>query len=126
MNRLTKRNFLKMASVASLTLLTSPSNLFAQNDKQKSIIIYYSKSGNTEKVAHNIAKLTNYPIIKIIPLPDYSGNYTDLVDTTRIEILTGQKRNIADIGIDLSQFNQILLGSPRWWYTFSIPVIQFY
>ena len=125
MDKMTKRSFLKKASIASYLMLTSPKTLFAENSKTKSVIIYYSKSGNTEKLANNIAKITNYPLIKINPLPDYNGAYQNLVDTTRIEILTGKQRNIADINIDLSKFNQILLGSPRWWYTLSIPVIQF-
>lgn len=123
MDKITKRSFLKSTLAASYFLLTSPDKLFAQNNK--SIIIYYSKSGNTETLANNIAKLTNYPLIKINPVPDYNGSYNNLIDTTRLEILTGNHRKIEPVNIDLTEFNQIILGSPRWWYTLSIPVIEF-
>lgn len=125
MDKITKRSLLKSTLAASYFLLTSPDTLFAQNNKNKSIIIYYSKSGNTEKLAYNISKLTSFSLIKIKPISDYSGEYQNLVDTTRMEILTGKRRDIENIGIDLHKFDQILLGSPRWWYTLSMPVIQF-
>lgn len=125
MDKMTKHSFLKKASIASYLMLTSPKTLFAESSKTKSVIIYYSKSGNTEKLANNIAKITNYPLIKINPMPDYSDDYQNLVVETRKEVLTGNRKDIENIGIDLTKFDQILLGSPRWWYTFSMPVIQF-
>ena len=45
----------------------------------KTLIIYYSYTKNTEKIAQKIAELKNYDILKLEPLTDYSTDYQQVV-----------------------------------------------
>lgn len=79
----------------------------------KSIIIYYSRSGNTEKIAKQIQSDINCDILKIEPEEEY-GNY--ISSCLRV---TKEKRNpvppafITEVP-DLKDYDCIFIGYPIW------------
>lgn len=79
----------------------------------KPIILYYSRSGNTEKIALQAQKDLNCEIIKIIPEEAY-GNYVSSCLRTTKE----KKASVAPAFItpvpDLKEYDIILLGYPIW------------
>lgn len=78
------------------------------------LIVYFSNSGNTEKMAEIIQKETGGDIFRIEPLIPYPADMAQLLYQTRLERDAGTlpplKENIADIG----KYNTVFVGSPNW------------
>lgn len=79
----------------------------------KPIVIYYSRSGNTEKLAKRAQNDLDCPIIKIVPEKAY-GNYIE--SCLRVTKERGKKITPAFVTEipDLSEYDAILLGYPVW------------
>jgi flavodoxin len=92
---------------------------------KKTLVIYHSAQGNTEKVAKEIASEIQCDLIKI--------NKEDVVNPSRIEtaskiikqLLQRNKFKHVVEKIDLSSYERIYIGSPCWFYTYTPPIGQF-
>lgn len=89
----------------------------------KTLIVYYSYTNNTEKVAKRIAELKKYNILKLEPLVDYSTDYQKVVDEEEAKMDSEEVVELKPINIDLNQYDRIILGTPVWWYTMA-PVVR--
>lgn len=89
----------------------------------KTLIVYYSYTNNTEKVAKRIAELKKYDILKLEPLVDYSTDYQKVVDEEEAKMDSEEIVELKPINIDLNQYDRIILGTPVWWYTMA-PVVR--
>ena len=91
----------------------------------KAIVIYYSLSGNTKKIAELIKDKTGADIEEIQTLTPYTGDYNSIVEQGHKEINNGYKPKIKQISADLSEYNTVILGTPVWWYTMAPAVFTF-
>ena len=89
----------------------------------ETLIVYYSYTNNTEKVAKRIAELKKYDILKLEPLVDYSTDYQKVVDEEAAKMDSEEIVELKPINIDLNQYDRIILGTPVWWYTMA-PVVR--
>lgn len=89
----------------------------------KTLIVYYSYTNNTEKVAKRIAELKKYDILKLEPLIDYSADYQKVVDEEEVKMDSEEIVELKPINVDLNQYDRIILGTPVWWYTMA-PVVR--
>lgn len=88
---------------------------------KKSIVVYYSASGNTKIVAEKIQKATGADIQEIKPVSAYTESYNELLNEAKREIQKGVKRPIYPL--DLSSYDVIYIGSPVWWGTVAPPLM---
>ncbi|MCU6761576.1 flavodoxin [uncultured Roseburia sp.] len=79
----------------------------------KAIIIYYSRSGNTEKIALQAQKDMKCEIIKIVPEEAY-GNYISSCLRVTKEKKAAAAPAFTNPIPDLTDYNMILLGYPIW------------
>lgn len=91
----------------------------------KSLILYYSYTGNTKKIAEMIHKQLGGDIAQIETVIPYTGSYNDVVNQGQDEVRQGYMPQIKPISIDMSQYDTIILGTPVWWYTFAPAVKTF-
>lgn len=89
----------------------------------KKIIIYYSYTGNTKKVAQYIKNKLHCDLLELEPKIPYSDDYDIVVNQGQDEVNTEYTPLIKDIEINLKDYDEIILGSPIWWYTFA-PVVR--
>lgn len=89
--------------------------------KKKSIVVYYSASGNTKIVAEKIQRAAGADIQEIKPITPYVESYNELLKEAKGEIQKGVKRPIHPI--DLSSYDVIYIGSPVWWGTVAPPLM---
>ena len=80
----------------------------------KAIILYYSKSGVTEKLAKRIQADLGCDMIKIEPEKEY-GNYAQAVTRVAKEKLTKVTPAFKTDIVDLSDYELILVGYPVWY-----------
>ena len=86
----------------------------------KRLVAYFSASKTTEKAANMIAEAGGYDICEIIPKEAYTKadlNWMDKKSRSSIEMKDKKIRpEIKDNDIDMSQYDEIILGFPIWWY----------
>lgn len=89
------------------------------------LIIYYSWSGNTRKIAQIIQKETGGDIVEIIPENPYPSSYTATVEQAKKEIKMDYKPPIKTKIEDIEKYDIIFVGTPNWWSTIAPPVATF-
>ena len=84
-----------------------------------SVVIYFSATGTTKKIAERIAKQANSDIIEIIPKDKYKSEDLDYNNDCRAnrEQKDITARPIIDNTIDIDKYDTIYLGYPIWWGT---------
>ncbi len=83
-----------------------------------SLVIYFSATGTTKKVASNIAEVANASLAEIVPKEPYTDadlEYT--VDSCRANQEQNDEtaRPAIKKTIDVSKYDTIYLGYPIWW-----------
>jgi len=90
----------------------------------KSIVVYYSLTGNIDSLATTIAKLTDADICKLELESEYPKNFFKFVKGGHdaVRHLTPKLKTILP---DLSQYDRIYIGSPVWASTYAPPIGSF-
>lgn len=83
------------------------------------IVIYYSYSGNTRRIARMIQNALGVSAVEIRTIKPYTGSYNNVVDQGQREVNSGFLPEIEPLDVDLSQYDTVILGTPVWWYTFA-------
>ena len=84
-----------------------------------SVVLYFSATGTTKKIAQKIASESNSDIIEIIPKEEYSKEDLDYNSDCRANKEQNDSKARPEIKntIDISKYNTIYLGYPIWWGT---------
>lgn len=88
----------------------------------KTLVIYYSLTGNTKEIAEKIKNKTNadlYEIKTAEPLPTGPKLYL----AVREQLKTQKYPALENIP-DVSAYDTIFIGAPVWWYTAATPVLS--
>jgi len=89
----------------------------------KTLIIYFSWSGNTDRLVREINEHFNFDVVRIERKIPYSSDYDVCAYKEAKE--EWQERlypEIKDLNIDINAYDRILLFFPIWWYTFPMPI----
>ena len=81
----------------------------------KSLVVYFSWSGNTENVAKSIQAQTDADIFEIVPATPYSDDYDTVVDFAQEEQKNNARPAISGSIENLEQYDVIYVGFPNWW-----------
>ncbi|MFT4104717.1 MAG: flavodoxin [Lacrimispora sp.] len=88
----------------------------------KALVLYYSYTGNTEKIARQISETLNCDMAEIQPVKAYPGSYNATVNQSEKEIKNGYEPEIKPLKYDPQDYDTVILGFPVWWYTFAPPI----
>lgn len=83
----------------------------------KTLVVYFSWSGNTENMAADIAQQTGADLLKLEPADPYPEDYSATGDRAKIEVDTNARPEIANLPESISEYDTILVGYPIWWHT---------
>lgn len=83
--------------------------------EKKSLVVYFSWSGNTENVAESIQSQTGSDIFEIVPAVPYSDDYDSVVDLAQEEQRTEVRPAISESIENIEQYDIIYVGYPNWW-----------
>ena len=92
-----------------------------ENKEMKTLIVYFSATGNTKAAAQRLAKEHNADLYEITPEVPYtaadldwrdktSRSTIEMQDKTSRPAIKGRCENIAD-------YDTVWIGFPIWWYT---------
>ena len=91
----------------------------------KSLIVYYSYSGITRRLAEDIALITDAKLLELKPQDPYSFSYNTAVKEVRAQIEKGVCPALMQFDINVADFETVFIGSPNWLKTFAPPVLSF-
>lgn len=79
------------------------------------LIVYFSRTGTTRKLAEDIHNITNGDIVEITPVEAYPEDYDECIQVAQEEIKRDARPEI-NIDIDnIEKYNTIIIGYPIWW-----------
>ena len=97
----------------------------------KTLVVYYSASGNTKEVADYIASAIEGELFEIVPTEIYTGadlDWTDKDSRVSREHDNEEERNVplvADTVDNWDEYDTVFIGYPIWWGIAAWPVDGF-
>lgn len=97
----------------------------------KTLVVYYSASGNTENIANYIASAMDGDLFEIIPTEIYTGadlDWTDEDSRVSREHDNEDERNVplvSDTVDNWDEYDTVFIGYPIWWGIAAWPVDGF-
>lgn len=98
----------------------------------KTLVVYYSATGRTERVAKVIAKERQADIMKLVPNPDYTEADLDYNDSSSRVSREHDDASLRDkiqlqkaVPDNWASYDTIFLGYPIWWAIAAWPVDAF-
>ena len=86
----------------------------------KNLVVYFSASGVTEKLAKRLAESIGSDIFEIVPRQKYTDkdlDWTDKNSRSSLEMADINSRpEIIKINFDIKNYDNIFIGFPIWWY----------
>ena len=92
-------------------------------DNKRRIVIYHSYSGHTKMIANIIKKKLDCDVLELEPKYEFSSDYDEVVKEYQNNEKDKSTVDIKDININLDNYDEIIIGSPVWWYSIT-PVVR--
>lgn len=91
----------------------------------KILVVYFSKTGTTERYAKEISDRLNSDIIEINPVVSYPDSYSETVRIAEQEKNDDARPEIQPIDVDMTQYDIVLIGYPIWYRAPPMVVLTF-
>lgn len=91
----------------------------------KTLVAYFSYSGNAKAAAEKMAKIAEADLFEIQTVTPYSADYQKCVDEARKELQENARPGLTGKVEDMSSYDRIILGFPNWCSTCPMPVLSF-
>jgi flavodoxin len=110
---------------AMATIATCISNPLQAANKKHSLVVYYSQSGTTEKVANIIQKKTGADIERLELVNPYSGGMGEIAGAFMSERQSGKFRDLKPMKAKVADYDTLYVGYPVWAGTCAAPIHSF-
>jgi flavodoxin len=94
-------------------------------DGKKTLVAYFSYSGNTREIAHQIHKSVGGDIFEIQSVKPYPEDYDAVVQQARQELKSGHKPALKPKIENIKPYDLVFIGYPNWCSTVPAPVRVF-
>ena len=91
----------------------------------KSLVVFYSQTGSTKKVADAFQKARNADVFEIKTATPYPSTYDSTVAAVRVQRESKQWPALANPKADLAKYDTVFLGYPIMFGTFAPPIYSF-
>ncbi len=95
------------------------------DEEERTLVVYFSRSGNTQTLAETIHQTTGGDLVRITPVNPYPEDYNECLSQAREEQDSGYKPEITVELASLESYDTIILGYPIWFGTLPPPVVTF-
>ena len=114
-----------LLSVAMAALMACTIDQAQAGNKTHSLVVYYSQSGTTEKVANIIQKKTGADIECLQPVNPYTGDMGAIAGAFMGERKDGKFRELQPLKAKVANYDTLYVGTPVWAGTISGPIHSF-
>lgn len=111
----------------STTSVYSQTMSFEPSGNTKTLVAYFSATGNTRAVANRIAELTGADIYEIEPVRPYAANPYDDSQLIQNEAYNDLRPSVTNLPAEetVAHYDTIYVGSPLWWHQPAMVVCTF-
>lgn len=95
------------------------------NYAKKTLVLYFSRSGNTRELATMIHKKVGGDIAEIKTVKPYPKDHKEATEQVKKELASGFKPELQPLTINIAQYDTVFIGSPCWFSHISTPVSSF-
>ena len=85
----------------------------------KTLLLYYSHSGNTRSIARRIQAALGCDMAEIETAVSYPEDDDVVVDLGQREVRAGFEPALKPLAHNPAAYDAVILGTPVWWYTFA-------
>ena len=95
------------------------------------LVVYFSATGNTERVAGYIAETTGGDLFELVPVDPYTDDDLDWTNDESRVSEEHENENLRDVELtdttvdDWAEYDVVFIGYPIWWYDAAWPVNGF-
>ena len=102
---------------------TAPSGTNSINGDNKTLIVYYSYTNNTEQIVNDLKTMINADVIEVEPANknlDYAAN-NYAIGTEQLNKIKNNPNDessypaIDPVIVDMSKYNTVIIATPLWW-----------
>ncbi len=102
---------------------TAPSGTNSTNEDNKTLIVYYSYTNNTEQIVDDLKTMINADVIEVEPANknlDYAAN-NYAIGTEQLNKIKNNPNDessypaIDPVIVDMSIYNTVIIATPLWW-----------
>ena len=110
---------------------TAESNIQNTGDEGKTLVVYYSATGNTEGVANKLAENLGADIFEIVPVQEYSSDDLDWTNSNSRVSREHEDESLRSVELQSTtvdnweDYDTVLIGYPIWWGIAAWPVDTF-
>ena len=122
-----RRGFLRGIALSAAAVMAAPflsphSPLGAETGGSRVLIVYFSHSGNTRRLAELIHEQVGGDMVELRTVAPYPREYGAVVDMAKREQRENARPPVATALPDLTPYRTVFIGYPNWWGTFPMPV----
>lgn len=120
MSDLKRRNALQVLALAPVMAALAaimPAAAQDQPARSTSLVAYFSRTGNTRVIAHQIQRSRSADIFEIVPAVPYPDDYEQTVAQARQETADGFQPELQAKVQNIGRYDTIYLGFPIWGMT---------
>lgn len=122
-----RRIFLQYAVAGAIAAGVIParshfsSALAAEPEGKGMLILYFSHSGNTRKIAEQIHTRVGGDLIELNTVSPYPRDYDAVVEQAKQEQRNNARPQISTEIPNLAAYDTVFIGFPNWWGTMPMP-----
>lgn len=119
---LKRRDTLRLLALTPALVAIGAGARATSQEQASSLVAYFSRTGNTRVIAHQIQRALGADIFEIVPAVAYPEDYLQTVEQARLETADGFRPELRDC-VDIGRYDTIYLGFPIWGMT-APPIIR--
>ena len=96
-----------------------------ESEGGKTLIAYFSWSGNTAKLAQMVADATGGELFAVEPETPYSDDYNAVVDQAKVEQSENPRPAVANTVENWEDYDTVFVGYPNWWNDVPMVMLTF-
>jgi len=91
----------------------------------KSLVVYFSRTGNTKAVAEEIRSLTGSDLVELKTVVPYPASYNDCLAQAQEEKANNARPELSATINNMSEYDTVYVGYPIWCYTAPMAIFTF-
>ena len=120
-----RRSFLTLSALTLGALAVHTVSRQAQAAPGKTLIAYFSWSGNTRGIAQLLHQKIGGDLVAIEPVTPYSEDYNTCLEQAKRDQQRAARPALRTRIADMASYDVVFLGYPNWWATIPMPVASF-
>lgn len=120
-----KSNFITVVLGLVGTSVTEQENKQSKKDIKTWVVYFSFTTGNTKCIAEKVHNAVGGDIVRLETVKSYPSDYEKAVSQGNDGVKRGYKPELKPLGVNVKDYDRIIVGTPTWWYKMAPAVLTF-